>query len=666
MARILVVDDDPAQRARWKHTLESDGHTVVTAADAIQGLVAITRDPPDLILSDILMPRMDGFTFIREVKSRPDLRTIPFLFVTATLVSDDDRQFAQMLGAEAILARADKSNAAPEIINAALKRHQRDEPPVTRAPARPRSFAVEDIAPEIETPPQSAFATADVTRPAAPATEQFQQRIAELEQAAVTLAQRAEENDALAGAREQVLQNLLSQTERLKERLNERTLFFAALSDVSRALCQNADPEPVLEQIVEHTALLTRVDSCSLFLFNAETATFHGAYSSALAREKIRAIFCASDAGGSIQSILRHGVTALCPSLPYLPEGLFPSDLNAHTALVAPIQAHDQVLGLMVCADAEAERVFTDDEIEIAAQFAEQASLALGNARLLYKVQRTRANELALDEESAEPPAAPRAAPDLAHLEKYRAQVAALAEIARSINTSLYPQTVLERIVRAAMELTHAETCNLFLHNPETRTFHGVASSSMPRESIQQLSFAADDNLPLTSVFRDHASLTLNDTDADTKQFPLLENAFHAKAALIVPIVARGQTLGVMLCVDSTSHRAYTREEVSLLTLLADQAALWLEAAHWFYETKQSRASIEPRAMQTLDQAKETALTLSEPLVAIFDQTHFMLAQSPDAETRLRIEDIEANTRRLAELIERLRHITQTPAYLDG
>src|SRR5512138_634841 len=120
MAKILVVDDDPPQRARLKDMLETAGYTVATAPDAIQGLVAVTRDPPDLILSDILMPRMDGFSFIREMKSRPDLRRIPFLFVTSSLVSDDDRQFAQMLGAEAILARTDNADSALAIIESCL------------------------------------------------------------------------------------------------------------------------------------------------------------------------------------------------------------------------------------------------------------------------------------------------------------------------------------------------------------------------------------------------------------------------------------------------------------------------------------------------------------------------------------------------------------------
>ncbi len=63
MAKILIVDDKPAQRARLKHLLETAGYSVATAPDAIQGLVSVTRDPPDLILSDIPMPRMDGFTF---------------------------------------------------------------------------------------------------------------------------------------------------------------------------------------------------------------------------------------------------------------------------------------------------------------------------------------------------------------------------------------------------------------------------------------------------------------------------------------------------------------------------------------------------------------------------------------------------------------------------
>jgi DNA-binding response OmpR family regulator len=125
MITILIVGYDPAHRTQLKATLEAAGYRVTTAPDAIHGLIAATRNPPDLILSDVLMQRMDGFTFLRVIKSRADLHRIPFLFGPSTVISEDERQFAQMLGAEAILASANDTGMLLATIAASLRRHTR-------------------------------------------------------------------------------------------------------------------------------------------------------------------------------------------------------------------------------------------------------------------------------------------------------------------------------------------------------------------------------------------------------------------------------------------------------------------------------------------------------------------------------------------------------------
>ncbi|MBI3538458.1 MAG: GAF domain-containing protein [Chloroflexi bacterium] len=658
MAKVLVVDDDPAQRARWKHMLESDGHTVVVAPDAIQGLIAITRDRPALILSDILMPRMDGFTFIREVKSRPDLRTIPFLFVTSTLVSEDDRQFAQMLGAEAIVARAE-SDQAQTMINAALKRHQLDDADASPA----RAFVAPSVVDEdvIELPKKESPAINETTDARA---EEWRARVLELENANTRLQQQVELNTVLTGERDTVLRNLITQRAQLEEQLVERGSFSTAMADILRALNSTPDPEPALDQISQHAAALIHASACHIFLFNSETAAFHGAYSSAFDRDKIRAIAFAPDTKRALQSILdQQQPVALCPSLPYLANEILPAQLNARAALVAPIYARNQIFGLLIAGDSAADRVFSETEIQCAAQLVEQAGLALGNAYLLSEARRARAAESGTGEDRVSDA---HTVETSEMLRRYRAQIAVLEKISRPIAESLYPQTVLARIVQSAAELVQAETCNLFLFNADTNTFHGVASSSMPVNSIQKLYFSADNNAPLLSMFQNLHTLALNEMDSSAKQIPMLQDAFHAKAALIVPIVARGQVLGAMLCVDSTTLRAYTTEEIDLLTALADQAALWLEAARWYYEANRQNELTDPNRAPLLDQLKETTLALSEPLLAVLDQTNLMAEQSPNAELRLRLKGIETNTRRIVELVDQLRRITQPTAYLDG
>ncbi len=125
MITILIVGYDPAHRSRLKATLEAVGYRVAAAPDAIRGLIAATRNPPDLILSDVLMQRMDGFTFLRVIKSRADLHRIPFLVGPSTVITEDERQFAQMLGAEAIFESTDDMGILLATVAASLRRHTR-------------------------------------------------------------------------------------------------------------------------------------------------------------------------------------------------------------------------------------------------------------------------------------------------------------------------------------------------------------------------------------------------------------------------------------------------------------------------------------------------------------------------------------------------------------
>lgn len=68
MARILVIDDDEVVRMLLTRVLESDGHTVVTAADGRKGVALFSADPPDLVITDIYMPNQEGLATIMELR----------------------------------------------------------------------------------------------------------------------------------------------------------------------------------------------------------------------------------------------------------------------------------------------------------------------------------------------------------------------------------------------------------------------------------------------------------------------------------------------------------------------------------------------------------------------------------------------------------------------
>ncbi|HIP96824.1 MAG TPA: response regulator, partial [Anaerolineae bacterium] len=70
-AKILVIDDDPDVTEATTIILEAQGYEVITAHDGIEGLQKIKEEVPDLIILDLLMPRLDGFGVVRELKENP-------------------------------------------------------------------------------------------------------------------------------------------------------------------------------------------------------------------------------------------------------------------------------------------------------------------------------------------------------------------------------------------------------------------------------------------------------------------------------------------------------------------------------------------------------------------------------------------------------------------
>jgi len=80
--KILVVDDEPDLREIIKTTLVVNGYEVVSAADGLEGLEKSKKEKPDLILLDIKMPKMDGYTMLRELKKSEEMKSIPVIMLT--------------------------------------------------------------------------------------------------------------------------------------------------------------------------------------------------------------------------------------------------------------------------------------------------------------------------------------------------------------------------------------------------------------------------------------------------------------------------------------------------------------------------------------------------------------------------------------------------------
>jgi putative two-component system response regulator len=86
---ILIVEDNDVLRQGLQELLESEGYAVLTAVHGLDALEQMKTRPPDLILSDIAMPEMDGYVFFDRVRSKPEWVSIPFIFLTARRGRED-------------------------------------------------------------------------------------------------------------------------------------------------------------------------------------------------------------------------------------------------------------------------------------------------------------------------------------------------------------------------------------------------------------------------------------------------------------------------------------------------------------------------------------------------------------------------------------------------
>ena len=113
---ILIVDDTPINLKLLRAQLESEGHAVFEAHDGMDALALLECQPVDAVISDILMPKMDGYRLCLEIRKQAPLRNLPIIIYTSTYISPGDEKLAIDMGADKYL----KKPASVETLVAAL------------------------------------------------------------------------------------------------------------------------------------------------------------------------------------------------------------------------------------------------------------------------------------------------------------------------------------------------------------------------------------------------------------------------------------------------------------------------------------------------------------------------------------------------------------------
>jgi two-component system phosphate regulon response regulator PhoB len=124
MARILVIEDDRSLREVLRLHLSALGHVVELAADAAEGISSILAHAPDLILSDISMPYMDGIEMLKAIRGDELSRDIPVVLLTAR-TDDDTWAEAMRLGVSRYVTKPVQLNELVQAIERALARRSK-------------------------------------------------------------------------------------------------------------------------------------------------------------------------------------------------------------------------------------------------------------------------------------------------------------------------------------------------------------------------------------------------------------------------------------------------------------------------------------------------------------------------------------------------------------
>ncbi len=118
--RLLVVDDDDLGRRQMRAALEQQGWTVTEARDGLDALARLNEARPDVIILDLMMPEMDGFEFLEEMRRNAQLRGIPVVVVTARDLTDADRNRLNG-GVERIIQKTDRDDMLREVRSVLIK-----------------------------------------------------------------------------------------------------------------------------------------------------------------------------------------------------------------------------------------------------------------------------------------------------------------------------------------------------------------------------------------------------------------------------------------------------------------------------------------------------------------------------------------------------------------
>jgi len=138
---LLIVDDIATNRKLLRVTLEAEGYNTLEAVDGVEALQILARETVDAVISDILMPNMDGFRLCHEIRKSERLHALPFIIYTSTYTSPGDLKLAQTIGADKYLMKPAPIEAVLDALREVLEK--KAARPMLSAPAVEETYVLQ-------------------------------------------------------------------------------------------------------------------------------------------------------------------------------------------------------------------------------------------------------------------------------------------------------------------------------------------------------------------------------------------------------------------------------------------------------------------------------------------------------------------------------------------
>jgi len=364
IATILIVDDHVLNREFLMTLLGFSGYRLMEAASGAEALKQIEHDTPDLIISDILMPQMDGYELVARVRSNPVTAQVPIIFYTATYREKEAAAVAEACGVRWVLPKPSDPDVILSTVHEALGAEQ----------ARP----VVDFAPEPPADPK----LGDIGN-------KMVQYLDEVESSSQLLTQLA--NHEARDGRDGEHERLRTMTQRLSNSLSSLqavSLRLTALIELGIELGAKREPQGLLEIgcRVAQNICVSRY-ACIGVLTEDGTSLSH--YSSCGSVDAAGVLAGDPDAGVLRQVLqsrqpVRLGALPGHPSHVGLPDGHPP----LHSFLGVPIVSNETVHGWLYLADKMGAGEFSEVDERVAVTVAAQVAVAYENLRLYDEIRR--------------------------------------------------------------------------------------------------------------------------------------------------------------------------------------------------------------------------------------------------------------------------------------